>query len=196
MYLLANNASSGMLAAGMLIIIFLLLRRSRRYVAKTKKKTQPETRRKLADARKSTPLLDAPPEILRWHVEMHETTRELKAELDSKMGALQALIRMAAEETARLEAAISRAEQLGISPRPDSLTAIEELSGGDGLEGVLESVEPLSSSDDLSARRDAVYQLADQGLAAVAIARSIGAPLGDVELLMSLRTNGPTHDIG
>ena len=103
---------------------------------------------------------------------------------------------MAAEETARLEAAISRAEQLGISPRPDSLTAIEELSGGDGLEGVLESVESLSSSDDLSARRDAVYQLADQGLAAVAIARSIGAPLGDVELLMSLRTNGPTHDIG
>ena len=141
MYLLANNASSGMLAAGMLIIIFLLLRRSRRYVAKTKKKTQPETRRKLADARKSTPLLDAPPEILRWHVEMHETTRELKAELDSKMGALQALIRMAAEETARLEAAISRAEQITLQAALRKIQQVRPLDVSPRLSNDVEQIQ-------------------------------------------------------
>ena len=183
-----------MLAAGMLIVIFLLLRRSRRYPGKTKEE-KPATRRKLEDARQATPLLDAPPEILRWHVEMHETSRHLKAELDSKMSALQAIIRIASEEAMRLEAAISRAEQLGISPCADTLAAIEELDVSDDSGGsrLYESHE---KPDEIAARRDAVYQLADQGLAANAIAKSIGAPLGDVELLMSLRTESASHDVG
>ncbi|MDA1052052.1 MAG: hypothetical protein O3C40_16420 [Planctomycetota bacterium] len=195
LYLLASNASSGMLAAGMLIVIFLLLRRSRRYLGKTKKQ-KPSTRRKLDDARQATPLLDAPPEILRWHVEMHEATRHLKAELDSKMSALQAIIRIASEESARLEAAIARAELLGISPCADTLAAIEELNGSDDSDGGLLPDASLARQDELAARRAAVYQLADRGLAASAIARSIGAPLGDIELLMSLRTNGASHDVG
>jgi hypothetical protein len=196
MYLLASNASSGMFAAGMLIIIFLLLRRSWRYSAKIKKEEKPAPRRKLDDARQATPLLDAPPELLRWQVEMHETARHLKAELDSKMSALQAIIRIASEETARLETAISRAEQLGISPCADTLAAIEELSAGDDSGGGLPCGELPVPSIEIAARRDAVYQLADQGLAANAIAQSIGAPLGDVELLMSLRTDSASHDVG
>jgi hypothetical protein len=194
MYLLASNASSGMFAAGMLIIIFLLLRRSWRYSAKIKKEEKPAPRRKLDDARQATPLLDAPPELLRWQVEMHETARHLKAELDSKMSALQAIIRIANEESTRLEAAISRAERLGISTCADTLAAIEELSAGDDSDSGRLCGESHATSNEIDAQRDAVYQLADQGLAANAIARSIGAPLGDVELLMSLRTNGATHD--
>ncbi|MEX0819517.1 MAG: hypothetical protein WD070_07980 [Pirellulaceae bacterium] len=186
MYLLASNASWGMFGVGVLMLIFLLMRRSRRYLGKIKKQN-PVARQKLDDARRATPLLDAPPEVLRWHVEMHETARDLKAELDSKMGALQAIIRLASEESARLEAAIARAERLGISPCADTLAAIEESGGSDETSGALQVQTALESSDEIPAWRDAVYRLADEGLAASAIARSLGAPLGDVELLISLR---------
>jgi hypothetical protein len=56
----------------------------------------------------SSELIDAPPEVVRWQVAMHDTARELKAELDSKMSALQALIQMAREERERLEAVLRR----------------------------------------------------------------------------------------
>ena len=53
--------------------------------------------------------LDAPPEVARWQLEMHETARELKAEIDSKLLALQALVNVAREEREKLEAAIAQA---------------------------------------------------------------------------------------
>lgn len=169
------------------MLIFLLLRRSKRYLSKIKRPST-NTRRKLDESRKASPLLDAPPEILRWQVEMHETARELKAELDSKMSALQATIRMAREESERLEATVARAEQLGISPCADTLAAIEELNGGERSIGCTLPAVPMDGSTQISAHRDAIYQLADQGLAASEIANSIGVPLGDVELLISLRS--------
>jgi hypothetical protein len=46
--------------------------------------------------------LAMPMEMMRWEVEMHDTARELKAELDTKMVALQTLIRSAREEQERL----------------------------------------------------------------------------------------------
>jgi hypothetical protein len=94
---------------------------------------------------------------------------------------------MASEESARLEAAIARAEQLGISPCADTLEAIENLGGHQDSSGNVIPDLPPANSDEIAARRTAIHQLADQGLAASAIARSIGVPLGDVELLMSLR---------
>jgi hypothetical protein len=59
-------------------------------------------------------LLDAPPEVLRWQVEMHETARDLKAEIDTKLLALQRLIQLAREERERLEAAIGQAATLSV----------------------------------------------------------------------------------
>ena len=47
---------------------------------------------------------------------MHETARELKGELDSKLSALQALVLIARQESQRLEAAIKTAEAMEISP--------------------------------------------------------------------------------
>jgi hypothetical protein len=126
---------------------------------------------------------------------MHETARHLKAELDSKMSALQAILRIASEASARLEAAIAQAERLGISSCADTLAAIEELNGNDDSGSRLMLGASVAKSEDLPARRAVVYQLADQGLAAHAIAQSTGTPLGDVELLMSLRTNGASHDV-
>jgi hypothetical protein len=53
-----------------------------------------------------------PVEMLRWQVEMHETARDLKAEIDSKMVALQILIRDARQEQERLATLLARAEQI------------------------------------------------------------------------------------
>lgn len=187
MHLLASTVSDAMFGAGVLMLVVILLRRFWRYQRKTKKEKTPVSRRQL-DTRQDKPLLDAPPEIIRWHVEMHETARDLKAELDSKMSALQGIVRIANEESARLEAAIARAEQLGISPYPDTLAAIEGLNAtADAGALVLPESPPVSEGDPVGTQLGAVYQLADQGLAPSAIARSLGTSLGDVELIMSLR---------
>ena len=170
------------------MLIFLLLRRSKRYLKRAEKQPT-RARQKVAEARKTAPLLDAPPEILRWQVEMHETARELKAELDSKMSALQATTRIASEASSRLEAAIARAEELGISRCADTLAAIENLNGSEASVDAALAEMSLRRSEEILAYREAIYHLADQGLAASAIARSVGAPLGDVELLISLRSD-------
>ncbi len=49
---------------------------------------------------------------MRWEVEMHDTARELKAELDSKISALMSLVRTAREEQERLTQLIDTARSL------------------------------------------------------------------------------------
>jgi hypothetical protein len=58
--------------------------------------------------------MDAPREVVRWQVEMHETARDLKAELDSKISVLQTLVGMAREERQRLEETMHQAAQMGL----------------------------------------------------------------------------------
>lgn len=65
--------------------------------------TKFDAKKLLPERDRNSALADAPAEVLRWQVEMHETARDLKAELDTKMRALQVLIRDADEKIARLE---------------------------------------------------------------------------------------------
>ncbi|REJ69638.1 MAG: hypothetical protein DWQ31_04000 [Planctomycetota bacterium] len=51
-----------------------------------------------------------PRQLDRWSVEMHETARDLSAQLDTKMVALQALIQSAEAKEARLRELIEQAE--------------------------------------------------------------------------------------
>jgi hypothetical protein len=86
-------------------------------------RTQPYTpRRSFAslDHEEKNPTVKStamPVEMMRWEVEMHDTARELKAELDTKMVALQTLIRSAREEQQRLAKLIATAR------------GVEEMSG-------------------------------------------------------------------
>ncbi len=78
--------------------------------------------RKWADAQLSegsTPLLGAPADLRRWHVEMEQVARDLRAEIDTKIVLLQATIRSAAEEATRLERAVERARELPDEARPE-----------------------------------------------------------------------------
>jgi hypothetical protein len=142
-----------------------------------------------------------------WEVEMHDLARQLKGEIDTKMQALQGLIRAADEGAARLDAAIDRAESLGLLDESSRASAVT--SGW-----VKAQDEPRASKSNNSAshaktraargtiysgrtnagqnladdpRFERVYALADAGFSAAKIAGQIGSQVGEVELILSLR---------
>jgi len=109
---LPAGTSTLLLCAGTALASWLLLRGSRARWTRSQRATADpkEVRRSLAEGSRDTALRDAPPEVLRWHVELHETARDLKAEIDTKLAALQALTRLAREEADRLERLLSQAD--------------------------------------------------------------------------------------
>ena len=120
MMLLANTTSWLMFLLGTALLTWILLRRSYRYLGRTKDGSHADRRYGTSSSgceRSGQSLAHAPKDVLRWQVEMHETARDLKAELDSKMGALQQLSRIAEQHCQRLETAILHAEKIGSKPR-------------------------------------------------------------------------------
>jgi hypothetical protein len=98
-------------AAGLALACWLLMRRAARRIGRqSRENSASQVGDLLPEKSRDRALLDAPPEVARWQVELHETARELKAEIDSKLLALQALVNVAREERARLEAALERAK--------------------------------------------------------------------------------------
>jgi hypothetical protein len=130
---------------------------------------------------------------------MHETARDLKAELDSKLSALAALVALARHERALLEATIVRRQGEGTAAPTSTLAAIERLGDAAALEDsrmLGQVAAQFSPPDDIPAdlfQRDrkslSVARLADQGLSPASIAECLSLPLGEVELLLSLRAN-------
>ena len=100
-----------LLGAGIALASWLLLRGARYRWSKSQRATADpkDVRRSFAETSRDTALADAPPEVLRWHVELHETARDLKAEIDTKLAALSALTKIAREEADRLERLLQQA---------------------------------------------------------------------------------------
>jgi DNA-binding NarL/FixJ family response regulator len=141
---------------------------------------------------------EPPIEVLRWQVEMHETARELKGELDSKLAALQALVLMARQESQRLETAIKTAEALEIAPPRDRLARIEGLAEPAALAsaetlaqvaGEMPSLPGDVAADLFEAdqRTLEIIRLLQKGHPVAEISRRLRLPLGEIELLLSLR---------
>jgi hypothetical protein len=57
------------------------------------------------------PLIDAPRELARWQVEMHQLARDLKAEVETKIGLLRHTAIMARCEADRLEKLLAETER-------------------------------------------------------------------------------------
>jgi len=77
-----NIGSWAMFGLGVVMLIVILFRRSARYHKKLRRqKTNPRDfgKKEIAPARQ--PLADAPTDVLKWQVEMHETARDLNGEL-------------------------------------------------------------------------------------------------------------------
>ena len=115
MEFLFENKSSLLFALGAVIMIVILMRRWNRYYRKRRPAKGAARHAALAAGDRQQPLLDAPPEILRWQVEMHETARDLKAELDTKISVLQRLVIDAQIQADRLEGKLNRADNTAAS---------------------------------------------------------------------------------
>jgi len=109
MEFLFQNKASLLFAVGVVLAIAILMRRWNRYFRRRPSRRDAKAAA-LSASRTEQPLMDAPPEILRWQVEMHETARDLKAELDTKIAVLERLTIDAREQAARLEELLQRAE--------------------------------------------------------------------------------------
>jgi hypothetical protein len=144
--------------------------------------------------------------MAQWEVQMHEIARELSGRLDSKMAALEQLIREADRAAARLEAAAER--QIGrvsnSSPPPEAALppsgessgpppvsqadALRSTGAGDAKSHFGSHGDDAASARPAADRRyDEIYTLADYGLAPAEIAHRVGSPVGEVELILSLR---------
>ena len=207
---------------------FFLLVRSNRYFSRQRQaeQTRPRTARSrsfdaaLADhdasetpgaspAERSTTSerrLDAAPQTAQWEVEMHETARQLKAQLDSKMSALQALIAEADRAASRLEAAKKKEENAeraqpairlptGGSPLfaptsgPSPDRRKKSAAAPAGQAPALQTAAPAATMAGLSSRnhQQEICTLADGGLSGSTIAQRLAIPVGEVELILSLR---------
>jgi len=190
---LSQHASSLLVLAGVGLAVYLLLRSS----AKRRQEQADEDQRPLAKA-STAAAADAPADVLRWQIELYETARDLKAEIDTKFAALQALALLARQESQRLETALARVAEVTTPHARHSLAAIESLGDSaqlDNRERLPAVAAQMPTHNDLRGalfddNRDlvAVANLADQGLSAPEIARRLSLPIGDVELLLNLRS--------
>jgi DNA-directed RNA polymerase specialized sigma24 family protein len=108
---------------------------------------------------------------------LHETARQLSAQLDTKMVALESLIAEADRAAARLEAAIDRVD--GPSRRADDVPQPTEPA----------AIAPKQTEEGGGRLRqcEQIFALADYGYDATEIARRVDCPAGEVELILSLR---------
>lgn len=147
--------------AGVLVVIFFLMRRGQGYFARTNR----------AGSRVAAPA-DLPSvatgseETAKLEVAMHDASREFFGKLDGKIAALEYLLAEADRTIAKLEAARKAASE----SQPNEPAA---------------EAEPTISAK--SERHEAVYRLADEGLAVEQIADRLAMPAGEVGLILGLR---------
>jgi hypothetical protein len=200
------NVASLVFMGAALLVSGILLMRTQRYFAR-QSRSRPSPAEFAAPAPKpASSSAELPGDLGRWEVGMHETARELSARLDSKMSSLQQLIRQADRAAARLEAALAASGKpcgaRGATQTSELADALDPLglrptSQADGLrfsDAVPRSASrapdgPQSAAHKSSAgnRYEEIYLLADYGYTAAEIAERAAVPVGEVELILSLR---------
>ncbi|NQT11344.1 MAG: hypothetical protein HQ582_01260 [Planctomycetes bacterium] len=135
-------------------------------------------------------------------VQMPETTHGLSGRLDAKIDALEQLVGEADRVAARLETALQSARPLAEnSPGPlaepdpfpvrpsNQAEALTSVSRGnqDAAQGGVRWEEAARQRPPADQRYEEVYRLSDHGLDTTEIARRVGTPEGEVELILGLR---------
>jgi hypothetical protein len=184
--------------AAVALVTWLLLSRSQRYFSQQRHQEPSSRPSPIAGFEKRGHNLDVSEAAARWEVQMYDTARELSAQLDSKMSALQALIADADRAAARLEAALG-----SHPPAIPRVSCSQETAGKVKTTGQTESQKSLSGID-LSTlqtplpsgpaplpiqdrQRDEIYTLADYGFEPAEIASRVSRPIGEVQLILGLR---------
>jgi hypothetical protein len=191
--LFAENTTMTAVFLGIMVVtISFLLMRTTRYFNRQREMQQTPAESNRPRLERRTPAATAPQELLQWDVRMHETARELMGQIDSKLSALQTLAADADRAAARLEAALrsagaaaplgsSTGNQLG-NPMGNQAVALQSAS-----ERAPQSVFDSSDGAAVERPKDEIYTLADYGYASTDIAHRTGVPVGEVELILSLR---------
>jgi hypothetical protein len=148
----------------------------------------------------------ASPDHESWEVEMRRLARELNGEIDTKMRALTQLIQLADEAHGRLDASLRRAESLGSNRQVEATIIWPGRATNNGVRGghagnsarpgparpvirdtIVAGGQNLGHEPGDDPRFQRVYALADAGFSATKIASQIGAQVGEVELILSMR---------
>jgi hypothetical protein len=188
-----------------------LLWRSHRYLARQEEGWSPPVGDSRRQPHRADPPRNAPDDVIRWEVQMHDTARELYGQLDSKMGALAHLIREADRAAGRLEAALASIQRVpeqgpaaeaadGLPPHAPEEPAPLPARPTDQAEALKSAGTAGRASASREAAREAdqpqrppreryeeIYLLSDYGLDAAEIAHRVGSPVGEVELILGLR---------
>lgn len=190
-----NDVLIGIMLAILVMTLIFLINRSNRYFARQRAR-QSDIRDALAPRRESprrespqreSPQRETPPagsadDLGRWEVQLHERARELCGQLDSKMAALQALCAEADRAAARLEAALRQAAL----PAPSG--ELRPASQADSLRAGMHAAEETAPRERGAERpKEEIHTLADYGFSPAEIAHRVGLPIGEVQLILSLR---------
>lgn len=123
-------------------------------------------------------------------IELQEFARQAVGQIDTRSRKLEVLIRDADARLERLgqaQASPPTAKQgAADSDEPDRPTSSLDILVGDA--GPTHRVTDRHASDSkISGERLTVFELADQGLSSIEIAKKLNRPTGEIELILSLR---------
>ncbi len=156
------------LAVGALTLVMLS---TRRRIRNSQRMPRPSARDRYAQLQERS---EATRDVEQVMLELDQVSRQIHGRLDTKLARLEAVIRDADERIDKLSRLVRRVEA---DPR---------------LEITLDQEDPHETptgrSDDADDRHAAVFTLADRGMSSVEIAREIGKPPGEIELILALRT--------
>lgn len=202
-----GNLSSLLCLGALMVVIAFLLFRSQRYFARQERPWMPPAEPASSSAQRPAHHLGAPDGLVQWEVEMHDVARDLSGQLTSKMSALEHLIREADRAAARLEATLEAMRRVAVtSPGPVAAEEAEQsaprrepprpINQADALQpgGSAEAAAALSPRAAASSARPAadrryeeIYLLADYGFEPGEIANRVRMPIGEIQLILSLR---------
>lgn len=180
-----SNLTFLMMLLAMGACAFTLFRVSRRSVASRNASRGSPLRQPTKTRRELGHHLDAPREFQGWEVEMHELSRRIKGELDSKLALLQHLVAAADAAATRLERATERAERVDAQHSPTaSRPASASPAPRDSIPSASGGPHRPAHTDE---RYGEIYALAEAGLDPASIARQVGSTTGEVQLILGLR---------
>jgi len=216
---LAAQGTSVIFLGGVALTTAILLFRAQRHFSNRKNDQDYLVRSPRSAPEDRRPPVDAPPEMQRWEVQMHETARDLAATLDTKMRALGHLVREANQVIARLGRLLDGGRSEA-DPQEADAPATDRAEGYDGnhpalperrvtqAEGLrltetlmrppvpsaeavafrVRAADPPAEEPKGDDRYAKLYSLADAGCDAAEISRRLGTPVGEVELILGLRS--------
>ena len=164
---------------GVMLLIYLMVLRPQAQKSKKRKKrdplsTPPSVRASLAGERSAERGMQT---LL---LELESMSRQMSAQLDTKAAKLEALIREADAKTAALQGMLVKDKAGALADRLMTDHAISDRPARESLGSGLAAL----------AGHRSIYDLSDAGDAAAAIARKLGRPAGEVELILALRDSG------